>query len=342
MMNNKLGAFLKEEREKRGFTLQEVGLSLKVSLKILQGIESGDNSNLPAKAFVKGFVKSYAQYLKLDVNHVLELFNQQYGEPEKTIEPAPQNIETKITAEASSKNSPTAKVSKKPESKRIEEASSFNWGPAVILASLGLLIVIAWSIVSNYESQSSIETTVVSAEENPEPTSNSDLTTTTGLNTENGSDTSALLALNPTTTIPLNDSSKNPNLITSAPTTLAPTTTLPAPTTTALKTLVPTTVPTTKVNVTTSSTTSSSTTTTKPKTSIEVILEAKTASQFKYSIDGMPSKPLSLAADEVHTFRGKESVELDLEDAGAYNVIVNGRSRGAPGASGTPLKVKYP
>lgn len=75
----KTGEILKKAREEKGLSLNEVGLSLKISSKVLKAIEEGDEKNLPAKTFLRGFVKSYATYLRLDADKVLETFYEEFG-----------------------------------------------------------------------------------------------------------------------------------------------------------------------------------------------------------------------------------------------------------------------
>ena len=70
------GEILKKERESQGLSLHEIGLSLKINSKILKAIEEGNSTQLPAKTFLRGFVQSYASYLKLNVEDVLKVFSQ--------------------------------------------------------------------------------------------------------------------------------------------------------------------------------------------------------------------------------------------------------------------------
>lgn len=65
------GEMLKKAREAKNLSLHEIGLSLKINPKTLQAIEEGDMAKLPQKIFLRGFIKSYAQFLKLDVAEVL-------------------------------------------------------------------------------------------------------------------------------------------------------------------------------------------------------------------------------------------------------------------------------
>lgn len=75
----KTGDFLRKAREEKGLSIHEIGLSLKINPKILKQIEDGDKDNLPAKTFLRGFVQSYALFLKVDPNEVLRIFSDEMG-----------------------------------------------------------------------------------------------------------------------------------------------------------------------------------------------------------------------------------------------------------------------
>jgi len=60
------GARLKQEREKRGVTLEEISLSTKISVRFLRALEEEHFEQLPGGVFNKGFVRSYARHLGLD------------------------------------------------------------------------------------------------------------------------------------------------------------------------------------------------------------------------------------------------------------------------------------
>ncbi len=73
------GQILKENRERKNITLSEVSLSTKITIKTLVAIEDGNPDNLPPKTFLRGFVRSYAQYLGLDVEEILRTFQEEMG-----------------------------------------------------------------------------------------------------------------------------------------------------------------------------------------------------------------------------------------------------------------------
>jgi cytoskeleton protein RodZ len=75
----KTGQILKEAREAKSISLQEISIHLKINTKTLKALETGDKAQLPAKTFLRGFVQSYAQFLKLDLNQIMEVFQEEMG-----------------------------------------------------------------------------------------------------------------------------------------------------------------------------------------------------------------------------------------------------------------------
>lgn len=90
----KTGEILKNAREEKGLSLHEIGLSLKINSKVLKAIEEGDELHLPAKTFLRGFVQSYANFLRLDPEKVLEIFHEEMGstKPKPLIRPVEDSV----------------------------------------------------------------------------------------------------------------------------------------------------------------------------------------------------------------------------------------------------------
>jgi cytoskeleton protein RodZ len=72
------GASLRRERELRGITLDEISRSTKVSLRLLEAIENDRLDILPVGVFRKSFVKSYAKYLGMNEEQVLQEYALQF------------------------------------------------------------------------------------------------------------------------------------------------------------------------------------------------------------------------------------------------------------------------
>lgn len=60
------GEKLKRERERQGITLQQISVSTKIGVRMLQAIEDEQFAQLPGGIFNKGFVRAYARFLGLD------------------------------------------------------------------------------------------------------------------------------------------------------------------------------------------------------------------------------------------------------------------------------------
>src|SRR5512142_1245133 len=60
------GDGLKQEREKKKITLDQVAVSTKISVRMLRAIEDEKFDQLPGGIFNKGFVRAYARYLDMD------------------------------------------------------------------------------------------------------------------------------------------------------------------------------------------------------------------------------------------------------------------------------------
>src|SRR5689334_2016055 len=69
-----LGEFLRQERERRGITLEQVASATKIGVKNLHALEADHYVDLPAKPFIRGFVNSYCRFIGLDSKETLTRF----------------------------------------------------------------------------------------------------------------------------------------------------------------------------------------------------------------------------------------------------------------------------
>jgi cytoskeleton protein RodZ len=60
------GERLKEQREKRGITLDQISKSTKIGTRFLQALEEDHFERLPGGIFNKGFVRAYARFVGMD------------------------------------------------------------------------------------------------------------------------------------------------------------------------------------------------------------------------------------------------------------------------------------
>jgi cytoskeletal protein RodZ len=62
-MFQEAGKQIRRKREDLGFTLEDVHEATKIRINFLQGIEQGDYSGFPGTVYVRGFIRTYLQFL---------------------------------------------------------------------------------------------------------------------------------------------------------------------------------------------------------------------------------------------------------------------------------------
>ncbi len=83
----KFGELLLLTRKRKKISLDKAAHDLKVKKSYLEALEAENWNDLPEAAFIKGYIKNYAQYLNLDTNYTLALFRRDFDES-KYIKPA--------------------------------------------------------------------------------------------------------------------------------------------------------------------------------------------------------------------------------------------------------------
>ena len=150
---NGIGQTLKEAREKKGLTLDDLQQTTKIQKRYLIAIEAENFDALPGDFYVRAFIQQYAKVVGLDGDELLAQLEEKAG----------------IKTEA-----PVAhKATTRTEAVRLEQAEKndflgklMNYLPTIIIvivvvAILGTIYVVAWGNHSkNSESQSSSSQTV--------------------------------------------------------------------------------------------------------------------------------------------------------------------------------------
>lgn len=75
-----VGQILREERENKLYTLDEVEKVTKIRKEILQALEEGEYQKLPPPTFVGGFIKNYGKFLGLDIQKLLAIYRREFSE----------------------------------------------------------------------------------------------------------------------------------------------------------------------------------------------------------------------------------------------------------------------
>ena len=69
------GALLRKAREEKGLDIDDVVQAIKFSARQIEAVEADHLEMLPGTVFVRGIVRSYSRFLKLDPEPLLALLN---------------------------------------------------------------------------------------------------------------------------------------------------------------------------------------------------------------------------------------------------------------------------
>src|SRR6188472_2304676 len=78
-----IGGSLREARLKRNLTSADVQKAIRIRDRYLQALEEERWELLPGDAYVKGFLRTYADYLGLDGNLYVEEYNTRFAHPDE-------------------------------------------------------------------------------------------------------------------------------------------------------------------------------------------------------------------------------------------------------------------
>ena len=81
-----IGSTLREARVRRKLTLQQIEEDTKIRVKYVQAMENEDFDIIPSPTYVKGFLRTYSEYLGLDPRMILDEYRSRYM-PNEEIEP---------------------------------------------------------------------------------------------------------------------------------------------------------------------------------------------------------------------------------------------------------------
>src|SRR5438128_12141142 len=83
-----LGEQLRAQRERKAITLEQAAADTRIREKFLKALEEGDYPSLPGAVYTRGFLRNYSDYLDLETDELVVLYQQERGGARP--EPAPQ------------------------------------------------------------------------------------------------------------------------------------------------------------------------------------------------------------------------------------------------------------
>lgn len=340
------GELLKTERVNQGLSIQTVAQALKLNQKMIIALESGDASQLPAKTFIRGFVKSYAQYLKLDPDAVLRQFQEEMGStsPLPKVPPPMGTDNTSIRAPkpALRHTSQNYSQDKSITSKAIREQdmAEKNFNNKILFflmgaAALVIVIVSATRFIENDDSTPAISSGETSSTQVIAPNYNSTDPNAVLAST----DSSASAAVS-------NDATSQTAGVPTAPQIQAEAAAASTESTQATNVTAPT-PPASKQPVADNSLTEvvsppDDDIPPSPGKPIELVLESKRDIEIFYARGNTRQfKSLKLIANKIQIIRSATGLHIKANDGGAFKITANGIEQGAAGPNNKPVKLSF-
>lgn len=81
-----IGEFLKQVREKKGFSIADISEKLCIRKVYIKAIEDGNFKELPPVPYGLGFVRSYAKFLGLNVDRIVQVYKEEHASGDKEIQ----------------------------------------------------------------------------------------------------------------------------------------------------------------------------------------------------------------------------------------------------------------
>jgi cytoskeleton protein RodZ len=125
------GEKLKQEREKRKITLEQISVSTKIGTRMLQALEEDKFNQLPGGIFNKGFVRAYARFVGLDEDQIVAEYLQASGDA------AP------VSTEIPTREDEVRERAERMESVNLEAGTGPRQLPWGVLAAVLLIVALA-------------------------------------------------------------------------------------------------------------------------------------------------------------------------------------------------------
>lgn len=69
------GAFLLQEREKRGISIDQVASKLHLRVQVIKHLEADEYDHLPQEVFVQGYIRAYCKFLSIPADELIQAYN---------------------------------------------------------------------------------------------------------------------------------------------------------------------------------------------------------------------------------------------------------------------------
>ena len=107
-----IGDTLRAERERQNLSIKDIEKGTSIRALYIEAIEKGEYKTLPGDVYTKGFIRNYANYLKLDADAAVKQYNEENHPEEVAAKEAAAQAEAAAKAEQAQQSEPRMTVKK--------------------------------------------------------------------------------------------------------------------------------------------------------------------------------------------------------------------------------------
>lgn len=136
-----IGDLLRAERERQNLSIKDIERGTSIRSLYIEAIEKGEYKTLPGEVYTKGFIRNYANFLKLDADAAVKQFNEERHPDHPVAESGEQQP---LQAEPAPGKIPTSPVPElHHENDFVQRVESSHHRQTLIMGVVAVLVVLA-------------------------------------------------------------------------------------------------------------------------------------------------------------------------------------------------------
>lgn len=136
-----IGDLLRAERERQNLSIKDIERGTSIRSLYIEAIEKGEYKTLPGEVYTKGFIRNYANFLKLDADAAVKQFNEERHPDHPVAESGEQQP---LQAEPAAGKIPTSPVPElHHENDFVQRVESSHHRQTLIMGVVAVLVVLA-------------------------------------------------------------------------------------------------------------------------------------------------------------------------------------------------------
>ena len=139
-----IGDLLRAERERQNLSIKDIEKGTSIRSLYIEAIEKGEYKTLPGEVYTKGFIRNYANFLKMDADAAVKQFNEE-RHPDQAIAPEVEAEQTQPAPKEvpAAKKIPANSSAPRQQNDFMQRVESSHHRQTLIMGVVAVLVVLA-------------------------------------------------------------------------------------------------------------------------------------------------------------------------------------------------------